>query len=124
MAIRRRLRQEDPALARTLNYLADARYERGDLPEAEHFFREGLAIMRRHGTNDPGTMQWSLYALAETLERQNKFAEAAPLYRELLARPDASGPADDSILSPAVGLTRCLSVWFQGLHRTLHRLVG
>jgi tetratricopeptide (TPR) repeat protein len=104
----RRLQQDDPGLARTLNYLADARYERGDLADAEGFFREGLTIMRRNGTNDPGTFQWSLYALAETLERQNKFTEAEPLYRELLARPDADGPTDDNILTPAIGATRCL----------------
>src|SRR5205807_1000782 len=107
--IRRRLQQDDPALARTLNFLADSRYELGDLPDAERFFREGLAIMRRNGTNDPGTLQWSLYALAETLERQGKFVEAEPLYRELLARPGASEPIDDDVLSPAVGATRCLT---------------
>ena len=107
--IRRRLQQDDPALARTLNFLADSRYELGDLPDAERLFREGLAIMRRNGTNDPGTLQWSLYALAETLERQGKFVEAEPLYRELLARPGASEPIDDDVLSPAVGATRCLT---------------
>jgi eukaryotic-like serine/threonine-protein kinase len=107
--IRRRLQQDDPGLARTLNHLADARYERGDLSDAERFFREGLDIMRRNGTNDPNTFLWSLYALAETLERQDRFAEAEPLYRELLGRPGASEPIEDGVLSPAVGSTRCLS---------------
>jgi hypothetical protein len=64
--------------------------------------------MRRNGTNDPATFQWSLNALAETLDRQNKPAEAEPLYRELLARPDAADPTDDNILTPAVCATRCL----------------
>jgi tetratricopeptide (TPR) repeat protein len=72
-------------------------------------FREALAILRRNESSDPGTLQWSLYALAETLDRQNRFAEAEPLYRELLARPDASKSIDDSVLSPAVGSTRCLT---------------
>ena len=107
--IRRRLQQDDPALARTLNFLADSRYELGDLSDAEQCFREGLAILRRNESSDPGTLQWSLYALAETLDRQNRFAEAEPLYRELLARPDASMSIDDSVLSPAVGSTRCLT---------------
>jgi tetratricopeptide (TPR) repeat protein len=107
--IRRRLAQDDPALARILNVLADARYERGDLADAERLFGEALAIMRRNGTNSPDTLQWSLYALAETRERLGKFAEAEPLYREMLAGPSASQPVDDGILSPAVSFTRCLT---------------
>jgi len=107
--IRRQLQQDGSALARTLNYLADSRYEQGDLPGAERSFREALSIMRRNNTNDSATRQWSLYALAETLERQNKFADAEPFYRELLADTLATEPVEDSVLIPAVGFTRCLT---------------
>lgn len=108
VAILRRLRTNDPILARTLNFLADSRYELGDLPGAEVSFREALAVTRRSGIPDPDTLQWSLYALAETLERQNKFAEAESLYRELLALPNAGEPVEDGVLSPSAGITRCL----------------
>jgi eukaryotic-like serine/threonine-protein kinase len=107
--IRRRLGQDGPALARTINFLADTRYERGALSDAEGFFREGLTIMRRHGTNDPNTLQWSLYALAETLERQGKLSEAETLYRELIAGPNANRPIDDRVPSPVVAFARCLT---------------
>ena len=111
IAIRRRLQLDDLALARTLNFLGDARYERGDLADAERCFREGLAVMRRNGTNDSATLVWSLYALADTLERRSRFAEAEPLYRELTVRPEATKPLDDRVLSPAAGLARCLTGW-------------
>ena len=65
--------------------------------------------MRRHATNDPATLQWSLYALADTLEREAKLSEAEPLYRELIARPNANQPVNDRVPSPVVGFARCLT---------------
>jgi tetratricopeptide (TPR) repeat protein len=107
--LRRSLTNDPPALAWSLNNLADIRYDRGDLSAAAEMFREALGIMRRYRARKPSTFVGSLYALADTLERQNKLSEAESLYRELLARADAIKPIGKSVVSPGAGFARCLT---------------
>ena len=111
LEIRRHLRKDDPSLAWTLNALGEIREDRGDMSDAERLFSEGLAVMRRNGTNSPGTLLWSLYGVAAALEHQAKFDQAEPFYRELLLRPDAHKSPADLAVSPATAFARCLTDW-------------
>jgi tetratricopeptide (TPR) repeat protein len=79
---------EHPSVARTLSQLADLRISQDKLAEAEATSRQALAIDRKSAVN-LGNMEESIQSLAETLFRQSKYAEAEPLYRELVERRHA-----------------------------------
>jgi serine/threonine protein kinase len=66
----------------------DIFFQQGKLPAAEACFRQALAIRRKH--ND--RVDVTLSALASTLRRQQKFAQAEPLYRECLAMRETNCP--------------------------------
>ena len=58
-------------------------FDQGNLAEAEACFRQVLAFRRKHSGGQD--LEVALSSLATTLRRQQRFAEAEPLYRECLA---------------------------------------
>ncbi|MEM9597608.1 MAG: serine/threonine-protein kinase, partial [Acidobacteriota bacterium] len=73
-------------VADSLSLLGTLRYDLGDNPGAEDFFRRAMDIRRaRLGPEDPQTIQ-SLNDVAVLLERQGKLEEAEPLLRQVLER--------------------------------------
>jgi non-specific serine/threonine protein kinase/serine/threonine-protein kinase len=68
----------------------DTFFEQGNLAQAETCFRQSLAMRRkRSGVQD---VEIALSALGSTLRRQQRFAEAEPLYRECLASRETNCP--------------------------------
>jgi tetratricopeptide (TPR) repeat protein len=83
-------REGDPSDDGSLYSRGNVFFEQGNLTEAEACFRQALAIRRkRSGGQD---MEVALSSLATTLRRQQRFAEAEPLYRECLASRETNCP--------------------------------
>jgi serine/threonine protein kinase len=64
-------------------------FDQGNFGEAEACFRQALAIRRKRGGQD---MEVALSSLATTLRREQRFAEAEPLYRECLTSRETNCP--------------------------------
>jgi len=83
-------REGDPSDDGALYSRGNVFFDQGNLAEAEACFRQALAIRRkRSGGQD---FEVALSSLATTLRRQQRFAEAEPLYRECLASRETNCP--------------------------------
>ena len=65
-------------------------FEQGNLAGAEACFRQALSIRRKRSSGHD--VEVTLSSLATTLRRQQRFAEAEPLYRECLASRETNCP--------------------------------
>jgi serine/threonine protein kinase/Tfp pilus assembly protein PilF len=85
LAIRRKLFGPDSILvAEDINDIATLEFEKGNWKKAEEGLRESLAMYRKAGDETP-EMASLIGNLAMVLKDQEKFTEAAPLYKEALA---------------------------------------
>ena len=80
--------------------------------DLETLYREAPDLLRNSMGGDPKELEELLSAVAESLYRQNKSAEAEPLYREALASRQARLNAEDpAVLNTAASLARLLADW-------------
>ena len=113
--------------------LGQALNEAGDLAEAEALLRDVLAIGRRaYGRTNPATRD-TARNLADVMRRQGHHAEAAALYREILAATPAKEQEDNSTLVTKANLAATLSdmgdhaeaeALLRGVQATQERLYG
>jgi serine/threonine protein kinase/Flp pilus assembly protein TadD len=83
-------REGDPSDDGALYNRGNVFFDKGNFVEAEACFRQALALRRkRPGSQD---LEVALSSLATTLRRQQRFAEAEPLYRECLASRETNCP--------------------------------
>lgn len=73
-----------PDVSESLNDLGFLYYTRGDLVQAERFFRQALASQRRRG-DSPEHLAVTLNNVASLCRKQSKWTEAEHLFREALA---------------------------------------
>ena len=85
LALRRKDGADSPRTAQTLSNIATVLTERGDLPAAESFQRQSLAILERHLRPDDERLATGLGQLGLCLHNQGKYAEAEQSYRRSLA---------------------------------------
>jgi serine/threonine protein kinase/Flp pilus assembly protein TadD len=83
-------RPGDTSDADSLYNRGNSLYDQGNLAEAEACFRQALALRRKRGGGQD--IEVALSSLASTLRRQQRFAEAEPLYRECLASRETNCP--------------------------------
>ena len=98
------------ALNRRANLLRD----QGELQQEEPLRRETLAWIRSPGATLGAHLEWVVVDLAENLYRQNKYAEAEPLYREIVALRQARHTKDDpqeGLATAKASLARLLTDW-------------
>ena len=80
--------------------------------DLETLYREAPDLLRNSVSGYPNALEELLSAVAESLYRQNKSAEAEPLYREALASRQARLSAEDpAVLNTAASLARLLADW-------------
>jgi serine/threonine protein kinase len=113
-----RLRQQAERMPILLFTGLDHR-EKNHLPEAEEAYRQALSLARELYGNNHIEVAYTLCFLASTLDREGKFAEAEPFYREaiaiskkLLHSPDhylSNMMADDSFRLSVPGLLNQLA---------------
>jgi hypothetical protein len=99
----------DPDVTPKLVQIGGFRY--ASLAEAER--KCGLALANARKIQAKGaSLEIPLYALADALHRQNKFAAAEPLFREMLqSRQARLKPQEDGIPGAAVSFGRMLTDW-------------
>lgn len=74
-----------PALANTLNNVAENHFASGSFPDAERFYNRALAIFERvNGYEDPA-VAGTLSSLGRLYESQNQFARSQTLYAQALS---------------------------------------
>jgi hypothetical protein len=80
--------------------------------EGEQLARDYLPKARLRYTNDVAKLEGSLYEVAELRYRQRQYAEAEPLYRELLqSRHARRGAEHDDVIGTTASLGRLLADW-------------
>lgn len=87
---------DHPKVGNTANELANVYHDRGQVPEAERFYRQAIAIERRQG-GDSVDLSFQLNNLAILLEQDGRFAEAEPLYRESIELRRKHAGKDDGL---------------------------
>jgi serine/threonine protein kinase len=111
--IARRFQHQAPIhLQRSLKVQADYHLARGQTAQAEKLYREA-AELGRAAAGQPGAFESGVGRLAEFLYNSRRFAEAEPLFRELLNRArqgdtNASPKVDGPIERPAFDLAATL----------------
>ncbi len=94
---------DDPDTLVTVHRLAH-NLERTRPGDAEPHFRRALAFYRKtQGPDGPLTLDLTR-DLAQLLHRTGRRADAAPFFRELIARQRVRTPGDFSVLAPTLGL--------------------
>jgi serine/threonine protein kinase/tetratricopeptide (TPR) repeat protein len=84
----------------------------GESAEVEQILRDYLAVARIRHTNDAAKLESALYDLAELYFRQHQYAEAEPLYREILQSRDTRlGAAHEEVIIATASLGRALADW-------------
>jgi len=76
---------DDPAMADTLQVLAEIQHSKGDYRESERLGRESLEMRRRLFGDEHEEIASSLHLLAVALKAQAEWDEAEAMYREALA---------------------------------------
>ena len=94
---------ESPVLGWYMKNYALLQFAQGKPDHAEPLFQQGLALMR---VQDPHSRRvaTSLYELAELYQRQQKYSDAEPLYRQALEMRERALGSDH--LDVAVTLER------------------
>jgi tetratricopeptide (TPR) repeat protein len=91
---------------------ADSRRREELTREGERLVREYVAGVRSRYSNDPLALAGKLYDVAELPYRQGNYAEAEPLYREIVQYRRAGRKADHKdVLDATASLARLLSDW-------------
>jgi tetratricopeptide (TPR) repeat protein len=114
-AIARTLPDQQPARKiKSLISLAGFLVTSGQPAEAESVYREALQLARTRAemVEDSSTLEGVLSDFAEMLYRQRRYADAEPLYRELVERRKNRLPAEDeNVVTPTASLGRLLADW-------------
>ncbi len=74
-----------PDVALSANEIANVYHDLGDVPNAERYYRQALAILRNEATFDGRSLAQTSNNLAILLEQAGRFDAAAELYRESIA---------------------------------------
>jgi serine/threonine-protein kinase len=105
------LGEEHPTYGLTLNNLAAAEFNAGNLRRAEELFRQTLELRRRTMPASHPTIAQGLHNVAGTLVHQKRLGEAIPMYREALAlRRQAFGEQHTAVATTLDSLATALAV--------------
>ncbi len=107
---RRELGSYDPETLKSMNALAVALYQGGQIGAAEKLGREGFeSAQHAFGPKDSRTLAWA-FNVAMSLQAEGRYAEAEKLIRETLAKAELTlGPDNHDTLRYRIGLAIVLS---------------
>jgi serine/threonine protein kinase/tetratricopeptide (TPR) repeat protein len=107
---RRELGPYDPETLKSMNALAVALYQGGQIGAAEKLGREGFeSAQRAFGQKDSRTLGWA-FNVAMSLQAEGRYAEAEKLIRETLAKAELTlGPDNHDTWRYRIGLAIVLS---------------